>query len=147
MATLHFFMSRELESDYIGISGRRVLHHCLLNGIGNIYVHNYITYMDEKRMKERMRRLPVRTQNDQKLRRTFWRQLIFNGIFVLENTVVVGCVLQNNDLSDRVPGALLGLIPLGQLIGLIFHFIYYQFYHLWKDLLYMHIDVKKDLHA
>ena len=40
-------------------------------------------------MKEKMTLTPVSTERDKRIRKTFTRQLIFNGIFVLENIVVV----------------------------------------------------------
>ena len=144
MAILHFFTSRKSNANYTVTNWKRTMHHCLLNGIGNIYIHNYIIYIDDKRMKEKMTLTPVSTERDKRIRKTFTRQLIFNGIFVLENIVVVVWVLNNSHLVHRVPEAIIGIIPLCQLIGLIFHVIYYQFFHLWKDLLYMHINLKKN---
>ena len=55
MATLHFITFKDVEVDNTKIGLHRKLHHCLLNGIGNIYIHNCITYMDEKDVKERMK--------------------------------------------------------------------------------------------
>ena len=138
MGILHFITSRESERNYTLGNWKRTLHHCLLNGIGNIYIHNYIIYMDEKKMKEKMKRRTV--NNGPNIRKTFYRQVIFNGIFILENTVVVAYALSNRYMNDQIPGVLLGLIPFGQLMGLLFHVIYYQFFHLWKELLHMHID-------
>ena len=139
MAALHYLTSRQFETDYAHISRKRLIHHCILNGIGNIYVHNCITYMDDKAVKDRKKSMSNEAKDGRKIRTTFWRQVLFNGIFVLENTVVIICV--HTILPDKVPVLLLIYIGLSHLIGLLFHVIYYQFFHLWKDLLYRHIDL------
>jgi hypothetical protein len=139
MAVLHYFTSQKIEMDYNAIPWKRLLHHCLLNGIGNIYIHNCITYMDDKAIKDRKKKIHKESKGEIKIRTTFWRQILFNAIFFLENIAVVSWA--SSQLQDQVPVSLLLFVPLGHIIGLAFHVIYYQYFHLWKDLLYMHVDL------
>ena len=139
MAGLHFITSRQIEQRYAKISWPRLLHHCLLNGIGNIYIHNCITYMDEKSIKERMKKQHKERQGKRRKKTTFWRQVLFNTIFVLENIAVI--VLVTIKLPHSVPVSLLYFIAFGHLFGLILNLVYYQFFHLWKDSLRMHVDL------
>ena len=58
MAVLHYYTTEQREfEDWRSdtITNLRLLHHCILNGIGNIYIHNRITYMDSKTEAERMK--------------------------------------------------------------------------------------------
>ena len=141
MTSLHFFTFKHVEVDNMKISKFRKLHHCLLNGIGNIYIHNCITYMDEKEVKERMlKKHEERDQLDGKAKTkkiTFWRQVIFNTIFVAENFSVIMFVYAR--MPNIVPDSLLIFVAMGHLIGLLFNIIYYQFFHLWNEVLYKHV--------
>ena len=144
MATLHFITFKHVEVDNIKISKLRKLHHCLLNGIGNIYIHNCITYMDELEVKERIRkkREEREDQSDGKERtkkKTFWRQVLFNMIFIAENIAIITFVCLR--IPDTVPTSLLVFIGVGHLVGSVFNIIYYQFFHLWKDVLHMHVHL------
>ena len=142
MATLHFLTFNDVEVNNTKICLHRKLHHCLLNGIGNIYIHNFITYMDEKGVKERMK-MKHKERNDQvnggkqNKKKTFWRQVIFNAIFVAENTAIILFVFLK--LPNTLPISLLAFVAIGHLLGLMFNTIYYQFFHLWKDVLYKHV--------
>lgn len=140
----HFVTFKHVEVDNIKISKLRKLHHCLLNGIGNIYIHNCITYMDELEVKERIRkkREEREDQSDGKERtkkKTFWRQVLFNMIFIAENIAIITFVCLR--IPDTVPTSLLVFIGVGHLVGSVFNIIYYQFFHLWKDVLHMHVHL------
>ena len=95
--------------------------------------------MDDKAIKDRKKKIHKEAKGKTKIRTTFWRQILFNAIFILENIVVV--IWASFELQDQVPVSILVFVPLGHFIGLIFHVIYYQYFHLWKDLLYVHLDL------
>ena len=150
MTALHFVTFEYVEVDNTKISLLRKLHHCLLNGIGNIYIHNCITYMDEKEVRERMMRKHEERQDQtdgprKHGKETFWRQVLFNAIFVVENIGVI--IFVSSRIPNTVPDSLLVFIVVGHLIGLIFGLIYYQFFHLWKDVLYMHVHLPTQWHG
>merc|ERR1712126_222577 len=63
------------------ITNLRLIHHCILNGISNIYLHNRITYMDAKTEKERKKSQSSTKDDIIRDKRTFWRQVIFNAVF------------------------------------------------------------------
>ena len=140
MAGLHYITSHQMKTKKSdNITRRRLLHHCILNGIGNIYLHNCITYMDGKAEKERKKNKYEESEQVEAKKTTFWRQLIFNVIFVLENMAVITLVCIK--MPDTVPLPLLIFIPLGHLFGIFLNVFYYQFYHLWKESLQKHIRV------
>ena len=177
MAFLHHFYSPSMETKNVDTKTRkksqkvitkvRLWHHCLLNGIGNIYIHNCITYMDHKTERERKKSrhrgkdmpggrhrgkympgarrrgtdIPGGVENawrmQESTKTSFYRQVTFNAIFVMENLAIFSWVY--TQISDLVPFPLLLFIPLGHLFGVLLNVVYYRFYHLWKDSLKMKI--------
>ena len=139
MAVLHYYISEQRK--FGGwcskpVKNLRLLNHCLLNGIANIYLHNRITYMDSKTEKQRMalkfENPCVQEMSWYKIKKhTFWRQAIFNLIFVSENMFII--ILLQTVIPGVVPVILLILIPVGHLLGIILNIAYYKFFHLWKD--------------
>ena len=134
MAVLHYYTTEQRKfEDWRSdtITNLRLLHHCILNGIGNIYIHNRITYMDSKTEAERMKLKFEKHYYIETGISTFWRQVISNLIFVLENMLII--ILVYTSIPGIVPNLLLIFIPIGHLIGIIFNIIYYKFFHIWKD--------------
>ena len=115
------------------IKNLRLVHHCILNGIGNIYIPNRITYMDSKTEAERMKLKFEKHYYIETGISTFWRQVISNLIFASENMLII--ILVYTSIPGIVPNLLLIFIPIGHLIGIIFNIIYYKFFHIWKDAL------------
>ena len=71
-------------------------------------------------------------------RRSFTRQMIVDGVFVVENLAInllAGLVL---NIVDVWP--LLVFVALGQFCGLLLKVVYYRFFHIWSSIL-----TKKDL--
>ena len=71
-------------------------------------------------------------------RRSFTRQMIVDGVFVVENLAIIllaGLVL---NILDVWP--LLVFVALGQFCGLLLKGVYYRFFHIWSSIL-----TKKDL--
>ena len=145
MAILHYFITEERQfKDWYSnpMKNLRLLHHCLLNGVGNIYLHNRITYMDFRTAKERMKLQVIKHSYQETGIPTFWRQAIFNAIFVSENIIII--ILVCTVIPGIVPLPLLIFVPIGHLLGIILNIAYYMFFHLWKDMLTLerHISPK-----
>ena len=62
---------------------------------------------------------------------TFLRQVIFDTVFVAENIKFVALVYAL--VPPTIPLVYLITILVVHLFGLLLKFIYYYFYHLWKD--------------
>ena len=112
------------------ITNLRDIHHCILNGISNIYLHNRITYLDAKTEKER-KRWKYSKKDNVREKRTFWRQIIFNAVFTLENITIIAVV--QTRIPGLIPTQLLAYILVGHLMGIMFNVVYYKFFHIWKD--------------
>ena len=101
----------------------------ILNGISNLYMNNLILPLPSKEKKK---------QQIRDGKRSFNRQLIVDGVFVVENLAIIllaGLVLNINDVWP-----LLVFVSLGQLCGLLLKGIYYRFFHIWSSIL-----TKKDI--
>ena len=68
-------------------------------------------------------------------RRSFTRQMMVDGVFVVENLAIILLVL---NILDVWP--LLVFVALGQFCGLLLKGVYYRFFHIWSSIL-----TKKDL--
>ena len=95
----------------------KILYNCLINGFCNIYVHNFVSF----------------DNNSNEHCHTFWRQFIFNAIFILENTVII-ILWHITGIDAGIPNVILIIIVITVfLFGVILKLIYYKFNHLWKN--------------
>ena len=126
MSILHWFFSEEKnvirKAEVAYEHGKatttnilKILYNCLINGFCNIYVHNFVSFENNKN--ERCH--------------TFLRQFIFNAIFILENTVIIILFLTGIKDAD-IPKVIL-TVGIGFPFGVCLKLIYYKFYHLWKN--------------
>ena len=100
----------------------------LVNGLANIFINNFIHFS----LKE-TKPLGV------KKKKSFYKQLITDIIFLVENIVciIIGCYNDadidplNNKATMRL---FITLICASHLAGIILKIIYYKFLHVWKDL-------------
>ena len=138
MASLHSVTSHQmLKRSSNWIVRLRLLHHCVLNGIANIYLHNCITYLDEKAEADRKKKRQEDKDYEEEKKTTFRRQAIFNVIFIVENILIIAFV--RSKIPDEVPSGLLIFLFFGHLFGIMLSMVYYQYLHLWKDTLHQHI--------
>ena len=96
----------------------------ILNGISNLYMNNLILPLPSKEKKKQQNRGSTRS---------FSRQLVFDGLFVVENSVVILLAAFVLNINDVWP--LLVFVSLGQLNGLLLKVIYYRFFHIWSSIL------------
>jgi hypothetical protein len=96
-----------------------ILYQCLINGIANLYIHNWIVkHTSRQFLAER--------------KTTFLRQVIIDFIFAIENIFVVVMVLNSNlPYLKNLPRSILVIILLFHLLGIILKVIYYHAWHMW----------------
>ena len=122
MAVLHFF-----EANDKGHKGVAVFQ-SILNGISNLYMNNVILPLPSEEKKKQQK----------KGARSFKRQMIVDGVFVVENLSILLLAGLLLNIDDVWP--LLVFVVLGQLCGLLLKGCYYKFFHIWSTIL-----SKKDL--
>ena len=96
----------------------------LLNGISNLYMNNQILPLPTKEKKKQ----PKHSE-----RSSFKRQLITDGLFVWENSVIV--VIAVIRLNIEIVWPLLVFVFAGQLCGILLKLIYYRFFHIWSSIM------------
>ena len=94
-----------------------MISHCLMNGIANLYIHNWIT-------KYRW------SNRSQEVKTTFLRQAITDLIFTVENIAIV-VVTANTSHLKEVPTGILIFVLLGHFFGIILKCVYYYSWHMW----------------
>ena len=107
---------------------------CLLNGLANIFTNNFINVSIDKFK-----------HIGKKKRKTFYRQVFGDLIFLVENVVMVslGLSVDVKPLNDPITATCLGCaICACHLIGLLLKVLYYKYFHIWKD-----ITVRATLHG
>merc|ERR1711874_708558 len=118
MSVFHFGWSRRLKPDEpICI---RMFYNCLINGVGNLYLHNNILMSNEKSKKR------------QSSESTFKRQIVCDTVFCLENIVMTTVVCLNSG-SLGIEYSLVIYTLFCYLLGLGMKWIYYRTLHLWRN--------------
>ena len=114
-------------------TGRRVFYECIINGIGNLYLHNdIIAHKCEDRMYHN--KLGAR---DTKL-------LLVNGIIFVENIIIVLIAFFHPSQIGIPTGLLVSAIGV-HTAGLLLMLIYYQQLHIWSSLIpFIVVDVYLD---
>ena len=100
----------------------------LVNGLANIYCHNYVDTKTEQKTKCFMKKIP-----------SFKRQSVFDMVFLLENIAIA----IRASLDDQIPvkpfddfharSQLFAWLFFIHFTGLSLKLIYYKFFHIWKD--------------
>ena len=130
MAAFHFEAKdketwRKLESKGMAV------FQSILNGISNLYMNNLILPLPSKEKKK------PQTMGS---KGSFNRQLIVDGVFVVENLAII--LLAGLVLNIDVVWPLLIFVSLGQFCGLLLKGVYYRFFHIWSSIL-----TKKDINV
>ena len=87
--------------------------------------------MDSLTVKERKEAMHQENNSNERIeKKTFWRQIVFNGIFISENILFI--LLVQTRIPAIVPRELFYWIIVGHSIGIFFDIIYYNFFHVWK---------------
>ena len=123
MGLLHYLTSNEWSLDTFKGKKLKIFYHCLINGICNLYLHNYILQISCK--SSQLGRLNLKVHG------TSFRQILFDTIFVLENFVIV--VLGYFKFNEDLPLGLFVFILLSQYFGIALKCIYYYKFHIWKN--------------
>ena len=95
-----------------------ILYQCLMNGIGNVYIHNWIVNYHSRHCEEK--------------KTTFLRQVIMEMIFALENIAIV-VMSSTNQYLKNLPRSILVIILVLHLFGIVLKVIYYNSCHMWAD--------------
>jgi hypothetical protein len=118
MSVLHFVTSKRSESeDHLSM---RLMYNCMINGVSNLYLHNLIL-MEVTHGK-------TRKSSDS----TFFRQVLFDSIFVMENMVIVTLLYVMSEPLGFQTKQLL-FIFFGHIVGLMMKWMYYSLFHLWRN--------------
>lgn len=123
MSLLHFLTSDEWDMATFKNQHFKIVYHCLINGICNLYLHNWIIQITNTASQKRKPQL--------KKEGTIFRQIVFDTIFVVENCVII--IVSYFQLQENLPVGLLILIPMSQYIGILLKCVYYYKYHIWKN--------------
>ena len=99
---------------------------CLLNGLANIFICNSIN-------------ISIKNYNflGMKKRKTFYRQLFGDLIFLIQNAIMVGLGLtvdikpfNNSRTAKYISSSILTC----HMVGLVLKILYYKYFHIWKDM-------------
>ena len=118
MSVLHFLLSNEWEKKTSKFNGR-VVYHCMINGICNLYIHNWVkeikpSYNQENKRKE-----------------TAFKQFLFELIFVVENLAIL--VTSYLSYNEYLPTGFLTGIFVAHCFGICLKCIYYYQFHIWSN--------------
>eukprot|EP00092_Neocalanus_flemingeri_P012384 GFUD01013352.1.p1 GENE.GFUD01013352.1~~GFUD01013352.1.p1 ORF type:complete len:1191 (+),score=213.83 GFUD01013352.1:87-3659(+) len=108
---------------------KRLVTICLINGLSNIFLHNYIDLDDLAKDKE---------EETVRWKATLARQLLFDFIFIVENLILafIGSMNDQIDIPQKEETFHFLIITIFccHFLGLIFKFIYYKKLHAWSFL-------------
>ena len=96
-----------------------IAYQCLINGIGNVYIHNWIVNYHSRQFGV-----------DEK-KTTLLRQLITELIFAAENIAIVVMTSRSENLQN-LPRVVLNIILVFHLLGIFLKIVYYHFWHIWS---------------
>ena len=138
MSVLHYFISDEWELKSFKNKQFRIMYHCLINGICNLYVHNWIVQICKAKdfNRIRMSQKNNKTKNAKVVRKmkkdgTVFRQTLFDAIFVIENLIIL--LLAHFTFYEELPTGLMIFIALSQYVGIGLKTIYYSNFHIWSN--------------
>ena len=123
MSYLHFRNSNEWESDVFKKKGFKIAYHCLINGICNLYLHNWIGPINQQESD--------RGKSTIKKGDTSFRQILFDLIFILENFAMV--VWARIVLREYLHIGLFVFVLFSQYLGIGLKWLYYYKFHIWKN--------------
>ena len=123
MSILHYFTSNQKEIETFSQKPLKVGYHCLVNGISNLYLHNWINHIDSST--QRRKTINVKKNG------TMLRQTIFDIIFLVENFVIL--IVAGIRFPECLTISFLITAGTCQCIGIILKMVYYKKFHIWKD--------------
>ena len=123
MATLHYLTCDESEIKFFGRKWHKIIYHCILNGICNLYLHNLVHPIQKGTLEKQK---IVSEEHG-----TIFRQTMFDTIFVVESGFIF--VLTYLKLEEYLPVGVMSFIMVCQCLGIFLKWIYYYKYHVWKN--------------
>ena len=123
MSVLHYLTSNQREIDTFCQNPLKVAYHCLINGVSNLYLHNWISHINSS----------TRSNEEGKVKKhgTIFRQTLFDNIFIVENLVTL--ILAGNLFNECLTISFLVVTGACQCLGITLKVIYYKKFHIWKD--------------
>ena len=122
MSLLHYLTSDEWNKKSFYGKKLQIFYQCILNGICNLYLHNWIIALDSEslgNMKKRQTEIG-----------TLHRQLIFESIFAAQNVFVV--LFAYFRVSD-LPYQVILFIIISQIMAVLLKIWYYANNHVWRN--------------
>ena len=137
MSILHYFLSDEWSLKNFKNKPHKIAYHCLINGICNLYLHNWIVQIEKtedqsQKEDQQNKRSSIRKAHKRQTKKdgTSFRQLMFDSIFVVENVIIL--VLVKITFNEVLPPNLLVFIAFSQYIGIALKCLYYAKFHIWS---------------
>ena len=123
MSILHYMTSDEWTTGAFKGKPFKILYHCLINGISNLYFHNWITQITNS----------AGTFCKSRKSGTVFRQTLFDTIFVTENLAML--IFAYIKLTSQANlGMEMFVVALSsQYLGIFLKCIYYYEFHIWKE--------------
>ena len=121
MSLLHFLTSDEWKWESFDGKCLKIMYHSLLNGICNLYLHNWIT--------------AVGSDSDSKMRKTttetgtVYRQILFETIFLLQNLAIMATAYYK---LSNLPYEVMIFIAVAQIVAISTKTCYYYHHHIWS---------------
>ena len=143
MAALNYIISYDWLKSNFGNQYGRIFYHCLLNGICNLYLHNWIVKIDKGTKWETSvfrkdetsavddRKTFFRPGKNNRTSRTVFRQFVFDIIFILETCIIV--IVTHFQLGEDLADEILTFIVVSQVCGIFLKMTYYNHFHIWKN--------------
>ena len=128
MTCLHHRTSDEWQTKTFKGKMIKIVYHCLINGICNLYFHNWINSIKTTSTKEKRK-------NVVKEYGTILRQCLFDSIFVSENLAILTFSVYKFNKESNGTQVVLGLavfILCSQYLGILLKIMYYCKFHIWK---------------
>ena len=138
MSSLHFYIYdqwtlQQLRNEKL-LQLFQLFYNCVLNGVCNVYIHNRID-----RINAQQASIGPCGRTKQKI--SMLRNGIFEIIFLIENVMVV--IIAHLMLPSDLPREILTFIIFAQLLGLLLNCIYYKYFHIWKHLFCINMNISE----
>ena len=134
MSVLHYFTSDEWNLDNFKNWPLKIIYHCLINGICNLYLHNWIVQINkrvDRTATSKRKSMTPKQKRQTKTEGTGFRQILFDTIFITENLIIL--ITSYLTLDYEIPSLLFVFVGLFQYFGIALKCIYYWNCHIWSS--------------
>ena len=133
MSGLHYYTSDEWHLETFKHRPLKIIYHCLINGICNLYLHNWIVQINktvDRTATNTKKSMTNKQKRKTKKNGTGFRQLLFDTIFIVENLLIL--ITSYLILDYEICYQLFVFVALSQYFGIALKSIYYWKFHIWS---------------